>query len=63
MIDILDHLRTRVQPIFYNASTSLFASSLVAYLARTLGSFSTASLASFNPNPQSVLTSLMIFIF
>jgi len=52
-----------VHPIFLSYSTILSASYLVAYLANTFGSFSTASLASLRPNPHRLLTSLIILIF
>jgi len=48
--DIDHHLRTIVHPICSSFSLALFASSLVAYLSKTFGNFSTASLASLSPN-------------
>lgn len=51
-----------VQPIFSNFSFNSSASGFLNPFFKTQGHFSTISLASLRPNPNMVLTSLIIFI-
>lgn len=51
-----------VHPTFSNFSFNSSASLFPTFYLSTVGTFSTISLASFNPNPITVLTSLIILI-